>query len=81
VAFVVQDGWQGKGLGTRLLYDLVQAAEKRGVIRFRAWVLADNARMLDLLSRFTDIQERQTASGVTELTFTRRPGGPAGVHG
>jgi hypothetical protein len=28
--------------------------------------------MLDLLSRFTDVQERRTESGVTELVLTRR---------
>jgi len=36
-------------------------------------VLAGNARMIDLLVRFTDIQERVTQSGVTELLLTRRP--------
>ena len=78
VAFVVMDGWQGKGIGTALLGDLLAAAEARGVRRFRAWVLADNPRMLDLLDRFTDVKERKIESGVVELTFTRRP--PAGIH-
>jgi GNAT superfamily N-acetyltransferase len=73
VAFVVLDGWQGKGIGTTLLGDLLAAAEARGIRRFSAWVLADNARMLDLLHRFTDVQERTLSSGVVELTFTRRP--------
>jgi RimJ/RimL family protein N-acetyltransferase len=72
VAFVVMDGWQGKGIGTALLGDLLAAAEARGIRRFRAWVLADNPRMLDLLDRFTDVQERKLESGVVELTFTRR---------
>jgi RimJ/RimL family protein N-acetyltransferase len=75
VAFVVMDGWQGKGIGTALLGDLLAAAEARGVRRFRAWVLADNPRMLDLLDRFTDVQGRKLESGVVELTFTRRPAG------
>jgi RimJ/RimL family protein N-acetyltransferase len=78
VAFVVLDGWQGKGIGTALLGDLLAAAEARGVRRFRAWVLADNTRMLDLLDRFTDVKERKTESGVVDLTFTRRPS--AGIH-
>jgi RimJ/RimL family protein N-acetyltransferase len=75
VAFVVLDGWQGKGIGTALLEDLLAAAEARGVRRFRAWVLADNPRMLDLLDRFTDVKERKLESGVVGLTFTRRPTG------
>jgi RimJ/RimL family protein N-acetyltransferase len=72
VAFVVQDGWQNRGLGTILLDALLAAAEARGIRRFTAFVLADNMRMLDMLARFTDVQERRVASGVVELTFTRR---------
>jgi RimJ/RimL family protein N-acetyltransferase len=72
VAFVVQDGWQNRGLGTIMLGELLAAAEARGVRRFRAWVLANNTRMLDLLSRFTDVHERRTESGVTELVLARR---------
>lgn len=78
VAFVVQDGWQSRGLGRILLDELLAAAEARGIRRFRAWVLADNSRMIDLLLRFTDVRERQTEAGVAELTFVRRrPGAPA----
>lgn len=74
VAFVVLDGWQGKGLGTIMLDELLAAAAARGIKRFRAYVLADNLRMLDLLRRFTDVQERTIDSGVVELVFSRRPG-------
>ena len=72
VAFVVMDGWQGKGIGTALLGDLLAAGEARGIRQFRAWVLADNARMLDMLTRFTDVRERHVSAGVVELSFTRR---------
>jgi acetyltransferase len=80
VAFVVQDRWQNRGLGTALLEALLNAAEARGIRRFRAYVLATNTRMLDLLTRFTDVQERETTAGVTELQFVRRgPRAPAGA--
>jgi len=72
VAFVVQDGWQGKGLGTVLLHDLLRAAETRGIRRFCAYVLADNIRMLDMLTRFTTIVDRKIEMGVAEVTFTPR---------
>jgi RimJ/RimL family protein N-acetyltransferase len=72
VAFVLQDGWQNRGLGTVLLGDLLSAARARGIRRFRAWVLADNTRMLDLLNRFTTITERKLEHGVVEVTFTMR---------
>ncbi len=72
IAFVVQDGWQNRGLGTMLLADLLAAAATRGVRRFRAYVLADNARMIDLLVRFMEIIERKTESGVISFLCTRR---------
>ncbi|HET7874376.1 MAG TPA: GNAT family N-acetyltransferase [Methylomirabilota bacterium] len=80
VAFVVQDGWQGRGLGRLLLHALLDAAHARGLERFRAYVLGDNTRMLELLARFTEIRERKTESGVAEILFTRRPEG-ARSHG
>jgi RimJ/RimL family protein N-acetyltransferase len=58
---------------TIMLDALLAAAEARGIRRFRAYVLAGNARMIDLLVRFTDVRERRTESGVTELLLTRRP--------
>ncbi|MBI3637262.1 MAG: GNAT family N-acetyltransferase [Candidatus Rokubacteria bacterium] len=72
VAFVVQDNWQGHGLGRRLLDDLLAAAEARGHPRFCAWVLGDNYRMLDLLTRFTRVESRTFESGVAEIIFARR---------
>jgi hypothetical protein len=57
-----------------MLDALLAAAEARGVRRFRAYVLAGNTRMIDLLVRFTDVRERRTESGVTELLLTRRSG-------
>lgn len=72
VAFVVQDAWQGKGLGTILLLDLLRAAGARGIRRFCAYVLAENTRMLALFARFTDIERRRIESGVVELAFTPR---------
>ena len=48
-AGIVADQWQGRGLGTALTRHLVDAATARGVRRFDAIVLPDNARMLGLL--------------------------------
>ncbi len=72
VAFVIQDGWRNRGLGTIMLDALLAAADARGIRWFRAWVLASNGRMIDLLMRFTDVREHRTESGVTELRFARR---------
>jgi len=78
VAFVVEDGWQDRGVGTVLFSELLAAAQLNGVQRFRAWVLADNRRMLDMIVRFADVRERSIDQGVVELTFTPRPPPSAG---
>jgi GNAT superfamily N-acetyltransferase len=73
VAFVVQDSWQNRGLGTILFEEILRAAATRSYRRFRAFVLADNRRMLDLITRFTCVQSRKTEHNVTELVFTFLP--------
>ena len=67
VAFVVEDRWQGKGLGTTLLMELFRAAVDNGYTRFSAFVLADNRRMLELFTRYADVLERRVEQGVVEL--------------
>jgi len=71
IAVLVEDQWQTRGLGTVLLDALLRAAEHRGVIRFRAFVLAHNVRMLALIARLGTVIERSTEQGVVELVFTR----------
>jgi len=46
VAFIVQDEWQQKGMGTFLLAYITQIAKQRGVKRFYAKVLPSNKPML-----------------------------------
>ena len=46
VAFIVQDEWQQKGMGSFLLDYITQIARQRGVRRFSAAVLASNKPML-----------------------------------
>ncbi|RPJ23618.1 MAG: GNAT family N-acetyltransferase, partial [Planctomycetaceae bacterium] len=46
VAFLVQDEWQQKGMGTFLLDYITQVAKQRGVKLFYAKVLGDNKPML-----------------------------------
>jgi RimJ/RimL family protein N-acetyltransferase len=73
VALVVEDGWQGRGLGGILLDAVLTAAETRGIHRFSAYVQADNYRMLRLLATRTQVEDRKTAEGVTGLRFRRVP--------
>ena len=50
-AVLVEDGWQGVGLGRQLLVQLVRLAAERGVRTLTATVQADNDRMLGLIRR------------------------------
>lgn len=48
-AIVVADEWQGKGLGSLLMRELIAAARARGLRRLEGWVLATNHAMLELM--------------------------------
>jgi RimJ/RimL family protein N-acetyltransferase len=72
IAVVVQDAWQGRGLGTILLSALLDHAVSRGITKFLAYVLADNHRMLRLIRRQGAVTERSHDQGVVSLRFTRR---------
>ena len=74
IAIVIEDPWQGRRLGRALLGDLLTYARGKGIRRFRAYVLADNVRMLKLLKRVATVVERRTESGVVSLLLILPPG-------
>ncbi len=72
IGLVVADAWQGLGLGSLLLEEILRAGEQRGIHQFSADVLTDNRRALRLLARHAAIARRTVASGVTSVVFGRR---------
>lgn len=72
IGLVVEDGWQGLGLGSILLEEILREAEQRGIRHFSADVLMDNRRALRLLARYTDITQRTARAGITSIVFRRR---------
>lgn len=50
-AIVVGDAWQGKGIGSRLMALLMEAAKARGFKQMEGEVLAENGPMLSLVRR------------------------------
>jgi acetyltransferase len=69
VAIAVVDAWQGKGVGTVLLHELVERAKAAGVRRFSAICLADNADVIDLLSRLGSTRVDHPEPGLAELSI------------
>jgi RimJ/RimL family protein N-acetyltransferase len=73
IAIVVEDAWQGRGLGPVLLDALLATAEARGLRTFTADVLAQNRPMLRVISRLAAIRRRELNGDVLTIEFERRP--------
>ena len=75
VAFIVRDDWQGQGLGVTMFNQLLEIARKRGIVKFTADVLHDNARMLHIFHKCAPNPiESSLEAGVCHLTFSIMPG-------
>ncbi|MFH1123458.1 MAG: bifunctional GNAT family N-acetyltransferase/acetate--CoA ligase family protein [Pseudomonadota bacterium] len=69
VAFVVEDAYQGKGIGTKLVEWLAEVARDNGIRKFEADVLDENR---DMMTVFTDYGFHVTSTlerGVHHLEF------------
>ncbi|MEV4661364.1 GNAT family N-acetyltransferase [Micromonospora echinofusca] len=73
VAFVVEDAYQGRGIGSVLLEHLADAARRNDIASFVAEVLPANGAMLRVFSDFGYQVQRQFADGVVHLTFPIAP--------
>jgi RimJ/RimL family protein N-acetyltransferase len=71
VAVVVGDPWQGHGVATALLQQLVGRARAEGIDHFVALVLSDNTDALELFRHLApgSSHTRRSASGHTELVM------------
>jgi acyl-CoA synthetase (NDP forming)/RimJ/RimL family protein N-acetyltransferase len=73
VAFVVEDSHQNRGLAPILLEHLAAAARERGLARFVAEVLAENAAMLGVFRAAGYQLTREIEEGVFHLEFAIDP--------
>ena len=69
VAFAIQDGQQGRGIGTHLLTHLTNHARNNGVNAFRAYVLPDNYPMMRLFRTSGYSLQRELGQGVYSVEF------------
>lgn len=66
-AFVIEDRFQGKGLGTELMVRLAAYAMQNGVTEFVFTVHWSNQAMLKLLRKCGDVVERSQSGGVYDV--------------
>ncbi|MDM0116744.1 GNAT family N-acetyltransferase [Variovorax sp. J22R133] len=67
MAFTVEEDFQGQGLASRLLETLITLAQRHGLVRLEAEVLAGNAPMLAVFQRSGLPLSRRRESGVIHL--------------
>ncbi|HET7567767.1 MAG TPA: GNAT family N-acetyltransferase [Gaiellaceae bacterium] len=73
VAFTVDDGYQRRGIGTRLLERLVALAAENGIEEFVATVLPENRNMLDVFRDAGFNAVRELSGGQVEVRFPIAP--------
>src|SRR5437899_11316235 len=71
IGLVVEDGWQGLGLGSILLEEILRAGEQRGIHQFSADVMTENRRALGLLDRHTAIRKGTESARVRNIEIRR----------
>ncbi len=70
VAFLVQDEWQNRGMGTYLLRFLASTARQNGLRGFRASILRDNAAMLNVFHASGYNVQTKLDEDVYNINFT-----------
>lgn len=66
---IIADAFQGKGLGSILLGQLAQSADKEGIALFEAPVAPDNAAMINLLHELGFPTSTRIEPGVLKVEF------------
>ena len=72
-AAIVEDGWQGHGIGIDLTRRLVDVACANGVRHFYAMVMGKNKRMLELLRHLDLPEQEHEAEGVKHVEVELSP--------
>ena len=73
-AALVEDRFQGRGLGIGLTRRLIEAARERGVDRLHALVLRENMRMLALLRSLELPERKRWENGLEHIEIDLRSG-------
>jgi len=69
VAFVIDDAYHGKGIGTKLMEWLANVARDNGITTFQAEVLAENQQMISVFRDYGFHFTSKLAVGVEQVTI------------
>lgn len=72
-AALVEDRFQGRGLGIGLTRHLIEAARKRGIRHLHALVMRENRPMLSLLRSLDFPERRRWEDGVEHIEIDLQP--------
>jgi RimJ/RimL family protein N-acetyltransferase len=72
-AALVEDRFQGRGIGIGLTRRLIEAAQERGIRRLHALVLRENSRMLRLLRSLEFPERERWENGLEHIEIDLRP--------
>jgi RimJ/RimL family protein N-acetyltransferase len=68
-AIVLEDAWQGRGIGKALALELVRAARRAGIAAFTSEILTENHRTLKFARALAPRHEGRLLGITTELTL------------
>lgn len=77
IALTVADAWQGRGRGTLLLGQIVEAAAARAIHVLEGCVLPDNVAMLQVMRDSGFAVEVRRLSGAIHVSLATSPGDEA----
>jgi acetyltransferase len=72
LAIVVSDEWQGKGLGTKLLYELLKIGRAEDLERLFGYILCENCAMRHICRKLGFAMEYSAATDAIEAAITLR---------
>ena len=73
IAIVVDDSFQGRGVGSILIEHLAEAASEAGVETLEALILSGNSEMIDVVRSLELPVERKLSMGVVHAEFPTTP--------
>ena len=69
VAFIIEDAYQEKGIGTKMIEWLAAVARKNGIDTFEAFVLPENTTMLSVFQNYGFHMKRENKGDVCTSAF------------